>query len=216
MRQYFLNKDALSVAYNVIDVIIANKQRLSDIDGETGDGDHGINMSKGFSLAKERLDPTMNFADSMSVISDTLLQEIGGSMGPLYGVMFDAFSDVTGDYDQIDKFLFHRMIVSAIKEIKEIGNAEIGDKTLLDTIIPALMAFESAMQSEDFNESLMAFKMAAIKGSKSTKDMIAKVGRASRLGERSRGHLDAGAMSCALIITTMADSIGSLLINEER
>jgi dihydroxyacetone kinase len=100
------------------------------------------------------------------------------------------------------------MLNKALNSIKDIGNARVGDKTLLDTLEPAVFAFTEAKNSgKNFIEALEAMKAAAEKGKESTIDLVAKVGRASRLGERSRGVLDAGATSCCLILTTMADTI---------
>jgi dihydroxyacetone kinase-like protein len=104
------------------------------------------------------------------------------------------------------------MIKSALEAIQEIGSAKKGDKTLLDTLIPAVEAYSGALSSDkDFIGCLEDMKKAAENGWNSTKDMVAKIGRASRLGERSRGVLDAGATSCYLILNSMADSMEKLL-----
>ncbi|MDK2810707.1 MAG: phosphoenolpyruvate---glycerone phosphotransferase subunit DhaL, partial [Petroclostridium sp.] len=99
-----------------------------------------------------------------------------------------------------------------LTEIQSLGNAKVGDKTLLDTLVPALNAYEAALnEGKSFVDALKAMKKAAEEGKDSTRDMVAKVGRASRLGERSRGILDAGATSCYLLLASMADSIIALI-----
>lgn len=110
--------------------------------------------------------------------------------------------------DIIDIDVFDDMLTNALNSIKDIGNAKVGDKTLLDTLEPAVVAFTDAKNSgKSLSEALEAMKAAAEKGKDSTIDLVAKVGRASRLGERSRGVLDAGATSCYLILAAMADTI---------
>lgn len=149
---------------------------------------------------------------SFSVLGDTLLEDIGGSMGPLYGAFFDGLSEASEDYDTIDEKVFQDMIHTALEAIQEIGNAQRGDKTLLDTLIPAIEAYDIALDDQkDFKSALSDLKDAAEAGWKSTEDMVAKIGRASRLGERSRGVLDAGATSCYLILDSLATSIQSIL-----
>lgn len=146
------------------------------------------------------------------MLSATLMEDIGGSMGPLYGVLFDEMSAAASKADEIDAQTFESMLKAALSGIQDIGNAKRGDKTLLDTLIPGIEAYSAALaEGKDFGESLEALKEGAKSGWESTKDMVAKIGRASRLGERSRGVLDAGATSCYLILSSMADSIKSLL-----
>ncbi len=197
----------------LIDTIQKNAAYLSDIDGAIGDGDHGINMNKGFTLCKGRLDGKQySLSEGLSVLSATLMEDIGGSMGPLYGVFFDEMSVVSGKSDEIDAQAFENMLKAALSGIQDIGNAKRGDKTLLDTLIPGIESYSAALEEgKDFAAALEALKEGAKSGWESTKDMAAKVGRASRLGERSRGVLDAGATSCYLILSSMADSIKSLL-----
>lgn len=99
------------------------------------------------------------------------------------------------------------MITASVEGIQDISPAQVGDKSLLDTLIPAKEAFVEAKEAgKDFAECLDAMNAAAEKGWQSTKDLVAKIGRASRLGERSRGVLDAGATSCYFIITTTLEA----------
>ena len=186
----------------LIVAIQENKQFLSDIDGAIGDGDHGINMNKGFTLCREALDKQSgDFAYSLKTLGKILMMKIGGSMGPLYGKFFLSMGKALegvedkgdGDTDKIDQ---------------DISN----DKTLMDVLIPAEVAFSSASdEGLPFEKALEAMDAAALKGRDSTVDMVAKLGRSSRLGERSRGVMDAGSASCYLILHTMADTIVELL-----
>lgn len=203
------NAGAAEILREVADVIVANKVYLSEIDGKIGDGDHGFNMAKGFGRAKERIDGASETLDAaMRTLSDVLMSEIGGSMGPLYGMMFSDMAEALDGANEIDAASFGRMIRAGLEGVRAIGSAKVGDKTLLDTLVPAVETYEAALaEGADWSQALGRMKAAAEAGRDSTLDMVAKIGRSSRLGERSRGVLDAGATSCCLILTAFADGI---------
>lgn len=208
----FRNADSVQVVHDMISIIQKNKEYLSEIDGAIGDGDHGINMNKGFSLCMNRLNQEDTLASALGKLGNVLLGEIGGSMGPLYGMFFLAMSKASENKEEIDMQTFGEMLHAASKEIADLGNAQVGDKTLMDTLIPALHAYEEAREGgKGFEEALEIMDTAAKDGQLSTKDLVAKIGRASRLGERSRGVLDAGATSCYLLLHSMKESIITLL-----
>lgn len=211
--QKFTNTEGAIIIDQLILVIQENKQYLSDIDGLIGDGDHGINMNKGFTMCRKELDRSPgNLSYSLKVLAKILMMKIGGSMGPLYGKFFKAIGVAFDGKEEIGIEEMGVALESAVGAIASISPAKVGDKTLLDTLIPALEAYKKAQQeSKSFPEALEAMKIAAIEGRDSTKDMVAKLGRASRLGERSRGVLDAGATSCCLILETIADGATSLV-----
>lgn len=209
----FTSRQGAGVVYAVIKVIQENTAYLSQIDGAIGDGDHGVNMNKGATQAKEQLlaMSDIDISNGFKVVSDVMLNDIGGSMGPLYGSFFRQMFRASKGKDLIDAEVFEDMLNRALTSIKDIGSAQVGDKTMLDTLEPAVIAFSTARKNgSDFSDALEAMKIAAEKGKESTIDLVAKIGRASRLGERSRGVLDAGATSCCLILIAMADAIVSL------
>jgi len=210
--QTFTNAEGKAVVEAVIQVIQDNTAFLSEIDGAIGDGDHGVNMNKGVTRAKEQLgDQPFDFTAGIKAVSDVMMNDIGGSMGPLYGMFFRQMFRVTRNQETIDGKLFEEMLTRALASIKDLGGAKVGDKTLLDTLDPAVAAFSDQFKKEpDFFSALEAMKIAAEKGKDSTIELVAKVGRSSRLGERSKGVLDAGATSCWLILSAMADAITSL------
>ena len=215
--QYFLNNEGMIIVYDLIKTIQDNAQYLSEIDGAIGDGDHGINMNKGFTMCKDRLiDKQIDLSTALNTLGEVLLSEIGGAMGPLYGMFFIGMSDACNNKKQIDSIVFKDMLEAAVSGINEVdlSKAKIGDKTMMDTLIPAVEAYKTAINNgKSFIEALEKMKIAAEKGKESTKELIAKVGRASRLGERSRGFLDVGAVSSWLILSSIADSIIRLLTN---
>ena len=203
------------VIYDLTAVIQKNRDYLSEIDGATGDGDHGVNMSKGFTMCREQLEgkaDTIGFAGALGTLGNILLSEIGGSMGPLYGSFFLEMADSVRGRGRIGGEEYLAMLKAGISGITAIVPTALGDKTLLDVLIPSAGAFEAALGGAgDFEGALCQLKDTAREKWEATKDMVAKVGRASRLGERSRGFYDAGATSCMLILTSMADSVIKLL-----
>lgn len=211
--EYFLNAEGSLILDTMITTIQDNAAYLSEIDGAIGDGDHGINMRKGFTLCQERLTgQDVDLTTALKTLGRVLLTEIGGSMGPLYGTFFREMAKVTHGKDQIDAQIVLEMLQAAKGGVQTLGNANVGDKTMLDTLVPAIEAYEAALNNgKSFQEALEELKQAAEAGKNSTKDLVAKIGRASRLGERSRGVLDAGATSCWLILRAMSDSMIRLL-----
>lgn len=199
------NRDGAGLVAELAAVIVANRAYLSEIDGLIGDGDHGVNMAKGFGRAAERTagrDLTLD--EGMAELADVLLSEIGGSMGPLYGLMFTEMSEAIAGRVAIDAPAFGAMLRAGLEGVQGVGSAKVGDKTLIDCLQPAVEAFEAAAP-QGFGPAVEAMKAAAERGRDSTVDLVARVGRSARLGERSRGVLDAGATSCCLILTVMGD-----------
>lgn len=207
------NADGRPILLAMVKAIQENKQYLGDIDGLIGDGDHGMNMNKGFTLYGEQLgDNETTFTDGLFDLGSVLLNKIGGSMGPIYGTIFMEMSDCAEDADEITPTLLGEMLEAGLKGLYDIVDARVGDKTLVDTLYPACESLKAdAAAGVDFALALDHMKAAAETGKESTKDLVAKYGRAARLGERSRGVLDAGATSCCIILQAMADGIRSVL-----
>ena len=209
----FKNKEGSVIIDRMILAIQENKQYLSDIDGKIGDGDHGVNMNKGFSMTREALDKDPgDFSHGLLTLAKILMMRIGGSMGPLYGKVFKTMGKTFSGKEEIDARLFGEALRGVKTGMEVLSPAKVGDKTLVDALYPAIDAFTGAMESEGgFGGALLVMKAAAEKGRDATEDMEAKIGRSSRLGERSRGVIDAGAASCALLLGVMADTIVELL-----
>ncbi len=197
------------VVLALIQTIVDNKAYLSDVDGQIGDGDHGINMAKGFNLIKERLaDRQISLSDGLGLIGKTLMTEIGGSMGPIYGTFFIQMSLKAKGHMEVDAPLFGEMLKAAREGLEDLGGAKVGDKTLMDAVVPAQEAYQATTdKGATLEEALKDMAAAAEKGKDSTIDLVARIGRSARLGERSRGVLDAGATSAALILQTFARAL---------
>ena len=191
----------------VCDVIEEQKTYLSELDGAIGDGDHGVNMAKCFREVKKKLS-TNQGKDVQSILKDVgmvVLNSVGGAMGALYGTFFLKLAQEAGGKSELHLADLVLMFQAAEKGILDIGKAKLGDKTLIDTLSPAVRCLEKAEKESRFlSDALADFQEAAKKGMESTKEMVAKMGRASRLGERTLGHQDAGATSCYLILRSMA------------
>ena len=194
------------VVLELVATINDKRAWLSEIDGAIGDGDHGINMSKGFSQAGTAIGGgTVGLSAAFHTLGDTLLSGIGGSMGPLYGTFFIDMAAAIKGAATLDAPLFSKMLHAGLDGVQDLGGARVGDKTLLDTLVPALEAFDAHVAAgATFGHALDALSAAAERGRDSTKPLTAKIGRAARLGERSRGALDAGAASCCLILQSLA------------
>ena len=149
-----------------------------------------------------------DLSHGLKTLSQILMMQIGGSMGPLYGMFFKAMAKACKDKESLDAAGFGDMITAAKDKVQNISGAQLGDKTLLDVLLPAEESYRAALDAdESFTACLDRMSEAAEKGRDATKDMLAKVGRSSRLGERSRGVIDAGSASCCLILQTMAQAI---------
>lgn len=209
MTEYISTQYGSEVMADLVRVIVSNREYLSEVDSAIGDGDHGINMSKGFMICGETIKgQQLTLAQSFDVLVDVLMEGIGGSMGPLYGSLFMGMADSIRDKAVLDKSAFLAMLCHGLDALQEVSNASVGDKCLLDTLIPAVEAFERAVQQGDsFANALEQMRQAAQQGRDSTRDLVARIGRASRLGERSRGALDAGAVSCCLLLNQLADTV---------
>ena len=206
-------QELIGIMHAVAARIEREKELLTKLDNDIGDGDHGINMNKGFTLCREALDKQPgDLSYGLKTLGKILMMKIGGSMGPLYGKLFTSMGKVLEGKESVGKEEFLEALKAALTSIQAISPAKVGDKTLMDVLIPSVAAFDEAVAGEKtFPEALDAMCAAAVAGRDSTIDMVAKLGRSSRLGERSRGVMDAGSASCCLLLNTMADAAKELL-----
>lgn len=209
----FKNASGKSVLLAMVKAIQSNKAYLGEVDGLIGDGDHGMNMNKGFTVFEQRTaDKDISFTEGLDELGTILMTEIGGSMGPIYGTIFIEMAEAGDGLEEITLNNLGSMLQAGLDGLQQIVDAKVGDKTLVDTLSPATKSLKSdAADGKDLKAALENMKTAAEKGKDSTKDLVAKFGRSSRLGERSRGVLDAGATSCCIILTAMADGILEVL-----
>jgi len=192
------------------ETIETEKDYLSELDGAIGDGDHGVNMAKCFREVKKKLAES-TAADMNTLFNDVgmvVLNSVGGAMGALYGTFFLKMAQESTGKAELGLSDLVPMFQAAEQGILDIGKASLGDKTLIDTLSPAVRALEqSATEGLALPAALANFEQAAQQGMASTKNMLAKMGRASRLGERTIGHQDAGATSCYFILRSLASAV---------
>lgn len=209
----FENAKGKPVLLSMVKAIQDNKAYLGEVDGLIGDGDHGMNMNKGFTVFGQRIaDKAVSFTEGLDELGTILMTEIGGSMGPIYGTIFMDMAESGEDLKEISLGDFAGMLEAGLNGLYGIVDAKVGDKTLVDTLCPSVESLKvSAAAGKDFKEALKDMGKAAEDGMNSTKNLVAKFGRSSRLGERSRGVLDAGSVSCRIILQAMADGISEVL-----
>ncbi|MCR5403870.1 MAG: dihydroxyacetone kinase subunit L [Butyrivibrio sp.] len=189
--------------------IIENKDFLTDLDREIGDADHGVNMARGFQAVIEKV--SQDEADIGAVLKKTgmtLLSTVGGASGPLYGTAYMEAAKVVAGKQEMSAEDFKLCLQAAIAGIQKRGKAEKGEKTMLDSLIPALEAYTDRIDAgAGMAEALDAACKAANEGIEFTKTIAATKGRASYLGERSIGHQDPGATSATLTLEVIRDFI---------
>ncbi|HAG81982.1 MAG TPA: dihydroxyacetone kinase subunit L [Cyanobacteria bacterium UBA12227] len=193
-------------------VIEQNKDYLTELDAAIGDADHGINMNRGFQKILSQL-PSLGDKDIGTIfktVSMTLISTVGGASGPLYGTLFLRASTVTAGKEELSDqdtvILFQAFVDGVIQR----GKAQLGDKTMLDVLLPASDNFKQAIADHStLIEALQKAVLAAEAGMKNTIPLIAKKGRASYLGERSSGHQDPGATSTYFILKTLLETLNN-------
>jgi dihydroxyacetone kinase-like protein len=201
--------DAKSVMNDIIGAIVENKGWLSEIDGAIGDGDHGVNMAKGFGMVRKGIDSVSNtLPEVLRYAGMTLMSHIGGAMGPIYGTFFMKMAKPLEGKESVEPGDVTVMLTDALEGVKKRGGAVEGDKTLVDTLSSALSGYQEALSGgAGLEDALSAMIASAKEGMEKTKEMVAKKGRSSRLGERSRGTIDAGAASCYLILKALGEGL---------
>ena len=198
-------KKILAIIAAIAKKIEAEKDFLTELDNEIGDGDHGINLSRGFKSVEEKL-PT--FADKdigaiLKGVGTQLVSTVGGASGPLYGTAFMKAGNVCKGKNSLTAEEFAAALEAAVNGIKMRGKAVEGEKTMLDALCPALKALKENLDGgKNFVDALQDGVNAAAAGVEYTKTIIATKGRASYLKERSLGHQDPGATSSLFMLQT--------------
>ena len=191
-------------------VMEANKEFLTQLDAAIGDADHGINMERGFKKVNSQLS-TVADKDIGSIFKGTgmaLISSVGGGSGPLYGTLFLRAGTVASGKYELNTTELAGVLKAGLSGVIERGKAQVGDKTMVDALTPAVKAFEQAAEDGvGIAEALGQTVAAAEQGMKDTISLIARKGRASYLGERAIGHQDPGATSVYLIIKALHDAV---------
>lgn len=206
-----MNSETINHLANAIrEAIIAHEADIECLDREIGDGDHYINMKRGseaITNLAEELAP-LQPADALNKIGMKLLSTIGGASGPLFASFFMSMSKSLKTQETINTVAVAFAFEAGVQAIMQRGKAQAGEKTMLDVLIPVAHAFkQQAEQGKSNSDIANILKTVASEGLESTRNMLATKGRASGLGERVIGHLDAGAKSCQVMIHTVCDQV---------
>jgi phosphoenolpyruvate---glycerone phosphotransferase subunit DhaL len=204
MKSGLTMEETRAMFQQVAQQIIACQDQLSDADRAIGDGDHGVGMARGFESVLEALEetPSVDMKGLFQKVGMALITSMGGASGVIFGTWFTGGSKALVGRTVLDRDAFQAFMEQGVKAVQERGKAKAGDKTMLDALIPAWVAAGEANQS--LPEVLGRAAEAAAQGVESTKHMVATVGRAKALGERSIGFADPGAISTHLILESMA------------
>lgn len=187
--------------------IHAHETEVAELDKAIGDGDHVVNLQRGLDALTAISDELaeMEFSAALMKIGMTLMSTMGGASGSLFGTLFIKMAKSTKE-QEMNFAGFAESFSQGVESVKQRGKADLGEKTMLDTLIPVSNSLqESVQQNDSLAIALEKVKTVAIEGMQSTKDMLATKGRASFLGERAIGHIDAGARTSQLMICTIVD-----------
>lgn len=201
-------KQMAAIIEGMANKIEAEKDYLTQLDNEIGDGDHGINLARGFEAVEKKL-PSLAGGDIGALLKGVgmqLVSTVGGASGPLYGTAFMKAGMACKGLTELDGPAFIKAMEAAVDGIKMRGKATEGEKTMLDALCPALKVMQDEVATgKSLKEALQDAAAAAEKGVEYTKTIIATKGRASYLGERSLGHQDPGATSSLYLLQVLAE-----------
>ena len=182
----------------IAEAVIASAPELTELDRAIGDADHGVNLERGFKAVLAKIDDisARPIDDALCEVGNTLILSVGGASGPLYGKLFATIGQRLTVADGLSKARVVEACDDAIAVIKKLGRSDVGQKTMLDVLVPAL----DELRGIEEVPALAAVRERAHGAAIETIPMIARRGRASFLGERSCGHMDPGARSSEVVI----------------
>jgi dihydroxyacetone kinase-like protein len=195
----------------VAETIEKNATEVTQLDQAIGDGDHVVNLQRGIHAlqAQSAEIGQLDWVGALQKIGMTLMSTVGGASGSLYGTLFVTMSKALRD-KTVDQQAFAAAFAQGVESVKLRGRADAGEKTMLDVLIPAAQSLQkSAAAAQELKDVLAEVVNAAETGVEATRNMIATKGRASFLGERTLGHIDAGAKTAQLMISAIAEALAS-------
>ena len=195
------------------DSISGHADFLTELDKAIGDGDHGVNLKRGFDALLEARDQLAGQSMNEALVSAgmILVMKVGGASGPLYGSLLMAMGRTTFDRP-LDAIAIVKMFQAGVDAVMNRGRSRPGEKTMLDVLVPAVAAVRAGVERDAATADLLAdARQAAEDGRKATIDMVATKGRASFLGQRSAGHPDPGATSSSILVHAVCDVVEATL-----
>jgi len=193
-------------------VVAENKEYLTELDAAIGDADHGINMNRGMQAVLGKMDAgeSADIGDLLKTVGMTLVSTVGGAGGPLYGTLFLQMGTSAAGKSDLSGDDWAAALAAGVAGVQRRGKAELGDKTMIDALVPAVEAVSSALaDGSTLDAALRRSAEAAQEGMTATIPLVARKGRASYLGERSANHQDPGATSSWLLLRTAAETLAA-------
>jgi dihydroxyacetone kinase-like protein len=197
-------EDVVTAIRAVAATVAEHRVELIQLDRAIGDGDHGENLDRGFTAVLAALDQSTpdSPAAVLKLVASTLISKVGGAAGPLYGTAFLRAATAVKDRAELGPADVTEALTAALGGVVARGKAEVGDKTMVDALTPAV----HAAAGDSVADVLAAAAAAAATGADTTVPLVARKGRASYLGERSAGHMDPGARSTTLLLRAFAEA----------
>ncbi len=196
------------VVRTIAETAIANEKYFGELDAVVGDGDFGYSLARGFEKLLEGWDE-LDRSDVGTFLKKTgmvITSRIGGTSGPLWGTAFMRAGMTLGDAEELTGTQVVAMLRAAIEGIKARGQSDVGDKTLLDVLVPMTDRVEQEVSAHADGKQVLAAAETARQAAEATRDLVAKRGRASYTGERSKGSVDAGGMGVAVIVESVHEA----------
>jgi phosphoenolpyruvate---glycerone phosphotransferase subunit DhaL len=189
--------------------VAVEADHLTQLDSAIGDGDHGVNMTRGFTAVVEAVDGSEEPPGKQLILAGkTLVSKVGGASGPLWGTALRRAGRAVGSAEALEGTQLVDALTAGLAGVVELGAAEPGDKTMVDALAPAIVALRAALEEgQPLDAAVAAAADAADAGARATVPMQARKGRASYLGERSVGHQDPGATSTAVIVRALGRAL---------
>jgi len=205
-------EQVLAWIQRIAELMRQNRDYLTQLDAAIGDADHGANMDRGFQVAVQKLgnEPPNDIGAIFRTVGMALLSSVGGAAGPLYGTFFLELGKQLAGRTTVSAQEWATALRTAVATVATRGQAQVGDKTMIDALAPAVEELERALaEGVNLAAAMQRAAAAAAEGMRATIPLQARRGRASYLGERSVGHQDPGATSSALLLTAAAEILAT-------
>ena len=194
--------------------VLATENELTQLDQQAGDGDFGSNLSSGLRLVLDRLaglpDVPATPGEPLTAAAEVFLDQVGGTSGPLFGLLLEELADAAAQAPRLDASTVRRGAEAGLAAIQRVGEAEPGDKTMVDALTPAVVALEQVPDGTPLGQAFTAASEAAWDGVRNTTRLSARRGRASYLGERASGVPDPGAVGVGLLFSAATEKVTRL------
>ena len=203
-------QDLTEILRQITKLICENSDKLCELDSVVGDGDHGTTIQRGVKAAQEKIDADApeKIDKLFSTFAMGMVSSMGGASGPIFASFFQGMALASSGKDEVDADTLLTAMQSGQDKIQAIGKAEEGDKTLIDSLAPAIRAGKAAVEAgSSFEDTISAIYKGSMEGVEETRKMVSKKGRSRYAGERGLGHPDAGATSMSLILQAFADHV---------